>query len=208
MSPFFIILFIFVVIIILFLLIYLSSFEIQIKKLDFDSEKKINDYLFYIRIKFLNKITWIKFKIDSNRIDRYKKINNKFFKNVNIDFKSSLKEIIKSGKVDIVLNRIDLKLKIDLVNPVITSLSTAFISTILSIINARYLKRNQKEKYMYKITPLYSEKIELKISLNCIVSIKMVHIIYIFYNLLKNKKGSVLNGEKSSNRRPYARNNE
>ena len=62
---------------IIFLLLYLSTLEIEIQKFKFNSKnktnKKVEDYLFYIRLKLLNKFTWIKIKIDNKKINKWTK---------------------------------------------------------------------------------------------------------------------------------------
>ena len=59
------------------------------------------------------------------------------------------------------------------------------------------------QNYIYNIKPIYNNKNLYKINLNCIIEIKMVHIINIIYMLLK--KGRKKNEcSTTSNRKPYA----
>lgn len=205
MIPFFIILgilFLFQLIIILF---YLSTLELEIKDIKYDSLQKENNFLIFVRLKFLNKLTWAKIKIDNNGIERYKEINKKLLNKITIDLKKEIlqsKSLIKIEKLDFVLKRINLKIELDLFEPVSTALTCGILSTVLSIIFAKRIEKFSKEKCNYKIEPIFSNKPQLKLCLNCIISIKMVHIINTVYMLFK--KGSEKDGKQASNRRTYA----
>ena len=104
------------------------------------------------------------------------------------------------------LTKVDLNLKLNLNNPFLTSLSVGLISTIISMIIARKIEKHSIENCIYKIEPNFSNELQVKINLNCIINIKFVHIINIVYMLFK--KGSGEFGKYSSNRRPYASSNE
>ena len=67
MMPFFIILGILVIFFLIIILLFLSVLEIQIKKFIYDSESKKNEFLIYIKLKFLNKITWTKIKVNNKK---------------------------------------------------------------------------------------------------------------------------------------------
>ena len=68
---------------------------------------------------------------------------------------------------------------------------------------AALITRLKKERYIYNIKPLYYNKNLYKINLNCIIEIKMVHIINIIFILIK--KGRKKNEQSTtSNRKPYA----
>ena len=70
----------------------LSYVEIEIKKLKFNSNHKKNkrfeDYLIYMRFKFLNKITWM--KLEYKKTKKHKIFNHKMINKV-IDFKDVLR---------------------------------------------------------------------------------------------------------------------
>ena len=72
MMPFFIFLGIIFFISLILFIICLSTLEIEIKNLDFNSNKEIGkrleEYLIYIKLKFANKITWFKIKINDKKI--------------------------------------------------------------------------------------------------------------------------------------------
>lgn len=199
--------------------ICLSTLEIEVKNFAFNSNnegsKKLEEYLIYIRLKFVNKITWLKIKIDYKKIKKYKLFNNKILKKF-INFKDMVskkqKEIFRKENIkyikelDVKLKKIHLDMKISVLDAMLTSLIVPLISTLLSIIIANTMEKYNNEDYKYIISPKYSEKMEAIINLNCIINVKLVHIINIVYMLFK--KRSVNYDERTSNRRTYVCSNE
>ncbi len=222
MIVFYIVLTILFLIISFFLLLLLSNIEIEINKLWFDSSnkkgEKLKDYLFYIRLKLLDKITWFKIKIDNKKITKIK--NSKLLKCKAFEKINRIKEIkenaLKNKKdilnirnlkdLDIKIEQLNLDMKISVSDNVITSFTVVAISTIISIILARNISKYEKDKYMYLITPIYEYKPTLKIKLNCIIDVKIVHIMNVIYMLVK--KRSVEYDERTSNRRAYVCSND
>lgn len=179
----------------IFFMICLSNLEVEIKQFDFNSsnlnKKKIENYLIYIRIKLLRKITWLKFTIDDKKIS---KIRN--FKNFNVKVLKKMliqkeKEIFTIKNIkhiqEFEIDEFNLKMKVDTIDTIFTSFVVAIISTLVSIILSRNTKKYNKEKYTYTITPVYKESMQIIIKLNCIINVKMVHIINILYMLLKKR---------------------
>lgn len=189
-------------IILLFVLVLLFSYlEINVKNFSFNSEnegnRKIEDYLVFLKLKFLNKITYLKIKIDDNKIKKVKKykiLNNKTF---NIPFKKTY--IRNITKFEQNIKELNLVLSVGLIDTTITSLAVVVISSILSILISR--NTNNYKSCKYKILPDYTSKLEIKVNLSGIFNFKVVHIINILYMLLK--EGSVSNDERTSYRRSY-----
>lgn len=193
----------------IFFVICLSNLEIEVEKFEYNSnnhnKKRIEDYLIYIRLKVFKRITLFKLTIDDNRISKIK--DSKIIK-IHI-----LKRILLRNEKDIFtienikniqkfkINEFNLKMKIDMIDTIITSLTVALISTLVSIILSKNIKNYDYEKYTYTISPIYKENIQIIISLNCIINVKMVHIINILYMLFK--KRSVVYDERTSDRRSY-----
>ncbi len=216
MIIFLVILSIIFIIFLLFFIFCLSTLQIEVENLEINSKKnkgnKIEDYLIYIRLKLLNKLTWIKLRIDKERVNKFKKTNIfkkeiiKIEKNMMSDKKQVLKkdnlQIIKQIKIE--FEEFKMNLKIGLIDPILTSLSVAFISTVISIVLAKTLIN--KKEYKYLITPSYNIEPIINIKLNCIINIKLVHIINTIYMLIK--KRSVKKDERTSNRRSYDCSNE
>lgn len=219
MMPFLIFIGIILFIFLISFIIFLSTLEIEVENFVFNSNnkrsKKLEDYLIYIKLKFVNKITWLKIKIDYKKIKKYKLFNNKILKKL-INFKDMVsknqKEIFKKENIkyikelDIKLKKIHLDMKINVLDAMFTSLIVPLISTFLSIIVANTMEKYNNEDCKYIISPIYSEKMEAIINLNCIINVKIVHIINIVYMLFK--KRSVNYDERTSNRRAYVCSNE
>ena len=207
------------------LLLCLSDLEIEINKLHFDSnnkkEHKLEDYLFYIRLKILDKITWLKIEIDKNKIktiensklfksnflskiNEYDKIIEIILNNKEEIFKKSNTEYIK--ELNICIKKLDLYLELCISNSTFTSFLVATIASIISIILARNIKKYDRNKYNYIIMPKYEYKSSIKLKLNCIINIKVVHIINVLCMLIKKRREKY--DERTSNRRSYASINE
>ncbi len=193
---------------IIFLVLALSNLEINIEGLQLDTTKKpiIYNTLIYIKLKLFNHITFLKIKIDNKKINKMKNsklakskaLKKAFYKQKAILKKEGMK-IVKN--LDINLEQINLKLVIGLIDTMVTILSIPILSTIISIIIARTTKEYIKEDYKYTIIPDYGTNLVIKIQLNCIINIKLAHIMKVIYMLLK--KGSEKNDERTSNRRTY-----
>ena len=102
------------------------------------------------------------------------------------------------------LEKINLKIVLSLENAAINALSVGIISGIIAnTIGILHNKENKikTENYYWKIIPMYENKNYLNVTLDCIISIKLIHIIYTIYKNLLRKKGGK-NG-RTSNRRAY-----
>lgn len=207
----------------LFLVLCLSTLQIEVKNLEINSKnelgKKAQNYIIYIKLKLLNKLTWIKIKIDKTRVNKIKKsriFNEKIFrkfKNIQRKLIINKKIILKKEnlkfvkQINIEFEQLKMNLDIGLIDSTITALSVAFIASIISVVLAKTaVHRNGKNNYKYLITPSYGIEPIINIKLNCIINIKTVHIINAIYMLIK--KRSVKNDERTSNRRSYDRSNE
>lgn len=210
------------VICLIFLILFLlciSNLEIEIKKFKLNTNnlkgEKIEDYLICIKLKILEKLTWLKFTIDDekiNKIKKSKKMNNRL-----LELTSKLKGFIKNNKKNILeiknvkylnieLKKINLEMQLNILDNILTSFAVVIISTLLSIVISRGMKKYNEDECRYIIKPMYSENIQIIIDLNCIIDVKMVHIINIVYMLFK--KRSVKYDERTSDRRAYVCRNE
>ena len=200
MIPFFIILGIILLNILITIIFSFSVLEIDIKKFIYNSKNKTNSFLIYIKLKFLGKVTWAKIKIDNNKIKKYQSINNKILQKINLNLQSEIKSLKNITKIPFVFNKVNIKVDLSLGDSFLTSLAIGTLSTIISILIAR--KIENKENCKYKINPVFTDEPKIKIKLNCIISIKIVHIINTVYMLFK--KRSEKDGKQTSNRRTYA----
>lgn len=219
MIVFFIILGILFFISLIFFMLCLSNLEIEIKEFKLDTtnikHKKLENYLVYIKLKLLDKLTWFKIKIDNKKIRKLKNskvFKSKLFSKIN-DFAEMENTILENRKqifkkenlqyikdLQLTIKKLDLYLKISTGFPDLTIYVVAIIASVISIILAKTIKNYSKDKYKYVVFPMYTLKPAIKISLNCIINVKMVHIIYVIYILFK--KGMMKN-ERTSNRGAY-----
>ncbi len=107
-------------------------------------------------------------------------------------------KIIKSLKLEI--ESLKLKINMGIEDAIATSYLVAIIASILSIILPHLVKKEDIKNIKYEINPIYNTLI-FNLKLDSIINLKIVHIIYVIYNLVK--KGRDKN-ERTSNRRSYA----
>lgn len=103
-------------------------------------------------------------------------------------------EIIK--KLKIKTEKLKLYLAIGTENVMLTVNLVTLISSIIGIT----FRNLEPEKTEYRIIPLYNFGNSIKFNLNCIISVKTVHIIYVIYILLRKRRNK---NERASNRRSY-----
>ena len=155
-------------------------------------------------------INTIKNLENSKIFGKISKIN---IKKISLDFEKKLKNQIRKGTINpIIILRIIIKnIKIDILELKInlkfgtkdaffTSMLIAFVSIIISNILKIKVKKINKN-YYYIISPIYTGENIFKLNLNCIISLKIVHIINIIYMIFK--KGRSDKYVRTSNRRSY-----
>ena len=183
--------------IVLLLVFTMSTIKIKIKDLKIENSEINKKYKFYIELYFLNKIKIFSIKINN---DKYKKIvKNKRLKNLN---KSNLPigrlilNIIKKIRIE----KLNLKLSIGTEDVPFTSYVVAIIAGIIGANLPKYVSIKDTNKINYSIEPIYNKN-TFNLYLDSIINLKIVHIIYIIYNLVKKGRGK---NERTSNRRAYA----
>ena len=169
---------------------FLSKIEIRIEYFILNTETKMKKYLIYVNFKILKKITWARFKINNKKLEKYRNMNSKILKRINC--KNKILDIIKLVERNLSLEQINLKSEIGLNDAALTSITIGFISTILSVIFLKLLKKDNKDMCKYRIIPIYENKTQIKVKLNCIISIKLVHIIRMVYILLKKETWDIV----------------
>ena len=188
------------VFVLVILLIMLVIFNIEIKII-----LKIEEqgYISYLKVFFINIPIW---KIDLTNKKKTKKYNNiKYLDKYKSD-KNKLFLIIKDilSKSSINIEELNLKIDISTTDVILTSSIVTILSNLITFL-LKYSKLNiNKRACKYSITPLYIDKKVFNIKLNCIISINLVHIIYIIY---KEWRGNI-NGRTASNRKSYGNCNE
>lgn len=200
--------FISIFILLAILLVVLSTVSIKIEKLNlsnYNSKNKLEyDYIIFIQLHFIGKIKILSIKIDKEKLrkldikQKIEKIDIDTIKK-DLQLKEKSKEIFKKLKIEI--PKFDLRINLGTEDVIITSAVITILSTIVSVGLATIIKQYDEEKYRYAIYPIYQNKNIIKLDLSCIIKVKMVHIIYIIYVLLKKRR--VEKHERTSNRRTY-----
>lgn len=172
------------IIIITLVLLFFTEIKVEIKKLEF----KIKNFdinksgIIIIKFKILNKINLIKIETDIDKIqsltskNKYDKIKNHVVKNENIKVKD-IQEKLKAK-----YENINLKIEIGEENAATTALLTGVISSIISVIIGKYF--SDIKQINWNVQPMYNINI-LKLSLNCIISVKLIHIINTIFMMRK-----------------------
>ena len=193
--------------VILILLLCFSTIRINVNKLklsniDSNYGENIKDYSINISMRLFNKIKWLSVNLNDKKI---KKIQNKMnmqkidFKKLKGDFKLDDIKLLKEIKIEIAY--LDLLARIGVDDVVTTSFIIFAITMIISLLLPHVIEEYKDKKYNYKILPLYLNRNAYEIKLDCIIEVKMVHIINIVYVFLKKRR--VDRNERTSNRRPY-----
>ncbi len=188
--------------------IILSTISVRIERFNasnYNEGGKLKiDYKVFFELLFLNKLKIFSIKINKeliNKLNVKKKIENIDFKQAktNMPSKKDLKQIIKKSQIEI--DKLNLKLEIGTIDVILTSAIITALASIIGIGLARIIEIYNKEKYSYEIYPIYQNKNLIKLDLNCIIKVKMVHIISIIYLIVKKRR--VEKSERTSNRRSY-----
>lgn len=185
-------------------ILLLSTIKIEITNLHiFYNARKIDiTFISKLRLYLCNKLKLFKITLDKDRIKSLYQ-SGKIDVNKLKDNKELNKEAIKLlKKLDFTLEQLKLKGYIGTENAAITAYISAFINSIIPIIIANKIYEYKKEDYRYQIDTIYVGQNIVNLEFNCIINIKIVHIINIIYILLK--KGRVKKNERTSNRRTYA----
>jgi len=199
-------LYVFLLIIAFNIMMLLSTIKIEIKDLDFilpKKEKNQNEknYKIFIKFYFLKFFRIFKISITDEKI-RKKKINE-LIQSLDIIKDKNIFEIkIIDGlkRLNIKLEKLDLKVYLGTEDAAITAILIGIISSGLGIILRNKTENLNNAKF--ETIPIYQDKNYLKIYLNSIFKTNMIHIIYIIYILIK--KGRVEENVRTSNRRAYA----
>lgn len=142
-----------------------------------------------------NKIKLIKIGIDKEKIEKinFKKLSDKIKeKNIKPDRKIMMKGL---KELDIKTESLNIKAKLGLNDAVFLVYLVAIINIVLSILFVKLANEYKNENYNYVIKPLQTEKFYLKISINCIIGVKIANIINM---IIKNR--SEVKNERASNR--------
>lgn len=217
-----------IIFLVILLVIRYSSIRISIINLEIDTDNKdiISDYQVEVGIYLLNKIRIIKLTVNEKKIRKLQ--NSKLIKNIsNINFGRITKKLEKTIQDKVIQNyksfnmlnfiklllkkikpevlKFKLNLKIGVEDIMVTTYAIPIISTLISFILRLTVKdihlKNKRKDYYYKIEPIYNKNI-INLRLNCIINVKIVHIINIIYIFLIKRRRSD-KYERTSYRRSY-----
>ena len=181
---------------ILTILIIFTTIQIHVENVKFripkNGETHINTkYKITIKFYILKKINYLKLDITKNKIEKAfmnKNINKMMEKNIDI------KQISNLGKMNFKLKQMNLKIYLGLEDAALNAIMVGIISSSISIIMGILIDKNilkienkkvKKNKIYWKIVPIYQNKNLLNIDLDCIISFKLIHIIYIIINWVR-----------------------
>lgn len=179
------------IIMLLGLVVYFSTIRVEVDTLKINNKEKIQieDFNLKIYLAFLNKVKWLKIKMNKEKFEKINKGNiDKLLqkaKKIKIikDFVES--NILKKGKLlsnaiketRVCIENLNLEAKIGLENVIILSYIVAVLDMIIGINLAQKAKDLKQEKYQYIITPYQAKKFYLILSLECIISVKISNIL-------------------------------
>ena len=173
------------IIILFFIMIFLvavSELKLDVKNLNISSltPKLIQDgYLITIGL-YINKIPLIQFEFNKEKIEKIQlkeKAKKIYFKKY-IKKEKPRKEILKRIKfLKFDLEEVNLNIAIDTIDPILTSYTTALISSIIGIILGNLIRKYDKEKHKFLIEPVYVNKNLINLRLSCIINVKIWNII-------------------------------
>lgn len=185
-------------------MIILSTIKLELRHFEASNMRKISkDYQLKISFNLFGKLKWIGICFNNKKIE---KLSHKI-KWKSIDFKKmeqnvETEDLKQVKKLQPKLSYFHLESKLGVEDAIATSFLVAIVSVIISVLLPHIVKKYEENKYHYKIVPLYVNKNVYEIKFDCIIEIKMVHIINILYYFLKKRRGES-HEQRASNRRSY-----
>ena len=176
--------------------------DLSLNNIEKNKKEQRASYVIKISLNIFNNIKWLLISLDSKKVKKLvSKIPEIDIKKIESDF--TLEDIKVLKKLYLNVSKFKLYAILGLENPIATAFLVAILSSSISIAIPRFIKKWNKENYEYKIQPIYNNQNLYKIRLNCIIELKIVHIINVIYILIKKGK-SDKNERTASNRKPYA----
>lgn len=193
-----------IIIALIFYILMLSNIKVKITKLHIFYNKKKLDITFVSKLGLylFNKVKLLQITIDDDKIrDLYKsgKIDVNKLKN-NKELNKLMLKLLKN--IDFTVEELNLKGYIGTEDAAFTAIKAGIINIIISLVLMNKVKNYAKDKFSYGLETVYVNQNIVNLEFNCIISIKIVHIINIIYIL--SKKEGVKKNERTSNRRTYA----
>ena len=193
------------IIVTLLLTIRLELDKINLSILEEDKKSKFMfEYEIYLGLYLFNKIKILRVMIDKEKLKRVSikdKINVEQVKKIKnkMSGENELNNIIK--KFNIKVSKLNLKLELDTLDVLLTTSIVTSLSIFISLLLSKFIKASKSKEFKYKITPLYTNKNMLNLEINCIINVKIVHIISVIFILIKKRRDD--KNERTSNRGTY-----
>lgn len=196
-----------IIILISLLICMLVLSTIRIKIEDFEASNvqakaSPKNYKIIISLYLFNKIKWFWIHLNDKKMRKIyakSKLEQIDLKKLEKNFKWEDLKLIKRMLPKISYFKLDAKLGTE--DVILTTFIIFILSTIISVLLPYTIKKYEKDKYYYEILPFYENRNLYEIKFDCIIEIKMVHIINIVYVFLKKRR--VDKNERTSNRRTY-----
>lgn len=194
-SNFFLILSLLLLIVILFL--FLTTIKVNVKY-------KNNNYVVIIKLYLFGFLRYLKFQFNKEKIKKIfdygkntieRKSNNRIENKIYKDRKI-IKNILTELKINLEYLKLNLNIGTEFI--LLTSVIITTLSTIFPMILNKVIKKYDAKKYSYNFNSIYNKN-DFNLELDCIISIKLVHIINVILSILF-KKG-VFKNVRSSNTR-------
>ena len=178
-----------------------STLRLVIEKLELSNteEKRTDELKIKVQWYMFNKIKISSIPIKNKQIQKIN-LKQRIEKIDMQEIEPTKKEMITLLK-EIKLKKLDLDITIGTEDVIITSAIVLLISTGMSFLLPKIIEKYEPKQYKYKILPVYQNKNLYKLKLDCIIYVKMVHIIYILQVILKRKRDG--KNARTSNRRSY-----
>lgn len=188
---------VFFIIAITLILIYLSGIKIHIEELEIERIEKIKINNLKINLYFLlfNKIKLIKFTISKKLLEKinFEKILDRFKgKSIQQDRNIILKYF---KELQLKIEKLKISATLGMENFMYLAFTVVILNIVLSIFLAKNSNPYKEVQNTYTIKPLQTQKFYFKISINCIISVKIANIINM---IIKNR--SDVKHERTSNR--------
>ena len=165
--------------IIINIMIFFTEIKIQVEDFKFDSQNKETNKSFKVIIKLniFKKVNYFKFTINNDKIKSYntKQSFDIIFKDV---FKGEKNKKNLKNKKQIKIEKLNLNIDVGTENAALTAIITGIVSIIISFLIGQNVKSGNDINW--NINSIYNSNL-LKLELNCIISIKLIHIINRIY---------------------------
>ena len=106
--------------------------------------------------------------------------------------------------ISVNLERLDFKCKVGIGNGILTGYIVTILSIAISFFINKLAEKIDSKLHKFKVLPVYVDDLILELKLECIISIKMIHILYV---IKKQKLRRKKQNGRTSNRRAYVSSN-